>query len=309
MIRDFDSIIFHAPCSDGVSSLWSALYYKDIPEKISCKAGVNPINSFTNKNIIFVDICPTMEFLIKTSTTASYILILDHHKSAYDNYMQNIKLFKDINNIEFIFDMDRSGCQMTWDYFFVDKDNNPISRPWFIDYIADRDLWTWKLEFSKEINASLNENNLIDQYDLSKLTNLLIDPEDKKDILINQGKFITRLHKKELDSASNKAVEASITISGINYRVWLGGNISNSLRSELGNLLTYKKFTDNSLPDFTVIWLYEPKMNEWWISLRGSKTSPDLSIISKNFGGGGHSKASGFIIKNGKTLKDYFVIK
>lgn len=48
------------------------------------------------------------------------------------------------------FDMNRSGSQMAWDYFFPD-----FARPAMIDYIADRDLWRFKLPGSREIAAVL----------------------------------------------------------------------------------------------------------------------------------------------------------
>ena len=54
--------------------------------------------------------------------------------------------------------------------------------------------------------------------------------------------------------------------------------------------------------------IIEPKYNEWAISLRGHKNSPDLSVIAGVFGGGGHAKASGFVIKNSQ-LRDVFKIK
>ena len=301
MIKDFNSIIFHSPCSDGVSALWASCHYKDISNKIQCKAGVNPKSNFSNQNIVFVDICPSFDYIVSTALTANYILILDHHKSASDMYNNNKSKFDKLINVKFIFDMERSGCQMAWDYFF---DNKP--RPWFIDYIADRDLWKWELENSREINTALHENNIIDPTNLVKLDNLLIDEETKKNNLITDGKIILQLQKKELDFACNKSIEATMTVNNITYRLWLGGNLTNSLRSDLGNILSKKVFSDNTLPNFAAIWMYEPKLNEWWISLRGSNNCPDLSIITTFLGGGGHPKAAGFTIKNGKHLKDFF---
>ena len=82
------------------------------------------------------------------------------------------------------------------------------------------------------------------------------------------------------------------------YRLWLGGNINPGFRSDLGNALCSKPFKDGTMPDFAATWQFDPKSEEWWISLRGvPNRSPDLSVITSSFGGGGHPMASGITIK------------
>ena len=312
---EFDIIVYHTQCPDGITALWAANHYRQINQHIACKAGVEPIiENYSNKAICFVDICPHYDYLLKLAKDANLIVILDHHKTTIDMF-NTIK--EDVPpNIEFILDFDRSGCQISWDYFHSksDKSNNQIDkvdktdRPWFIDYVADRDLWTWKLESSKAINTALYESEYFDSANLDKLTTLLnFTPADLNN-LINLGNIILKLHKKELDYSSYKAVEATITIGNKTHNVWLG-SCTSSLRSDLGNILAYKKsLEDNELLDFAAIWNYEPKYNEWSISLRGHKNSPDLSVIAGVFGGGGHAKASGFVIKN-QHLMDVFNLK
>jgi oligoribonuclease NrnB/cAMP/cGMP phosphodiesterase (DHH superfamily) len=303
MIKDFDIIIYHAPCSDGTGSLWSACHYKDIPEKLVCKAGHDPIGNFSNKNLLFVDICPTFDFIFKNNNVVSNIVIIDHHKSAMDMYEKNKIVLEQYKNVTFVFDITKAGCQLTWDYFF------DIERPWFIDYIGDRDLWTWKLPNSKEINAALFATNTIDSYDLSKLDDLLIDSENKKIKLLEYGKIVIHMQKSEINSCVSKAVEAVMLVKDTAYNVWLGGNINTALRSDLGNVLAKKTMSSGKKPDFSATWVFDPKTNEWWVSLRGVENSPDLSVISSYFGGGGHAKASGFTIKDGKHLNNIFLIK
>src|SRR3990167_3750811 len=160
-IKQFDAIIYHGPCPDGTGGLWSACYYKPIEIRYACKAGVNPIDDYTGMNVIFVDICPTLDYLLNLVKKAKYVVILDHHKSSERMILDNTSKLSEISNLHIEFDMKRSGCQIAWDYFF---DN--IQRPFFIDYIADRDLWTWKLPHSKEINSAFFELGYIDSYDL-----------------------------------------------------------------------------------------------------------------------------------------------
>ena len=301
-ILDFDTIIYHSPCNDGVSALWAANHYKDIGEKISCKAGVLPNLIPDNKNILFVDLCPKFDYLILISKTAKNIVVLDHHKTSFDAYEH----FKDKcpDNLHIHLDMERSGCQITWDYFFPNK-----LRPWFLQYVADRDLWAWKLPNSKEINQVFFENNMLDAYYLNNITNLLSYSGNQIDLLVKEGTILLKYQKKQLDLASGRALEASMDVNGIIYNIWLG-TTTISDRSDLGNVLANKPLKSTGiLPDFSATWVYEPKVNEWWISLRGNKNSPDLSIITGVFGGGGHEKASGFSIKAPNTLRDIFLIK
>ena len=301
--KKFDVVVYHGGCSDGIGGLWCSNHYKPIERIYGCVAGKNPIGDFKNMNVLFVDICPTFDYLIELSQIANQVVVLDHHKSSYEMIQKNTHNLSSIDNLVIEFDMERSGCQMAWDYFFENQ-----HRPFFIDYIGDRDLWTWKLPSSKEINNALFELGYIDSNDLSKMTKLLENPNVEMEKLKQIGELIENMNKKQIDKCLNNAIEGKMTVNDKTYRVWLAGNINQNLKSDLGNLLCSKEFTDGTLPDFSVCWQYDPKSDEWWLSLRGDKSrSPDLSIITSSFGGGGHPMASGMSIKsNSKGLKQLF---
>ena len=307
-VKDFDAIIYHGPCSDGIGGLWCASYYKPIKTKFACKAGTNPTGDYTGMNVIFVDICPKIDYLLELVKVASYVVILDHHKSSQQMINDNKDVLNLIPNLLIEFDMERSGCQMAWDYFF-----EGISRPFFIDYIGDRDLWTWKLPDSKEVNTALFDLGYIVPYNLDKMTELMKDSETKLKELKSIGSLIESVNKRQVDIAISNAIEATMKSADGNktYRIWLAGNINPILRSELGNILCSKPFKDGVMPDFSSTWQYDPKSNEWWVSLRGIPSrSPDLSILASSFGGGGHPMASGITIKpnpNSKGLNDIFL--
>ncbi len=222
---------------------------------------------------------------------------LNSEQMIKDNEQQ----FNKIDNLYIEFDMDRSGCQITWDYFSENKE-----RPFFVDYIADRDLWKWTLPNSKEINNAMFNLNYINPYDLTKITQLLENIEEKKEYLKTYGSIVESINEKEIKIGLSNAVEATMTIDDKKYKIWLGGNISHGLRSEFGNKLCYKQFKNGDLPDFSVIWMYSPNNDEWWINLRGLDSGPDLSVISKKFGGGGHKNASGLTIKHKDGLRHLF---
>jgi hypothetical protein len=303
-IKDFDAIVYHGPCSDGTGGLWASCHYKPIKNRYACKAGTNPQGDYRGMNVIFVDICPKIDYLMDLVNIAKYVVILDHHKSSEQMIKDNFAQLSIITNLHIEFDMSRSGCQMAWDYFF---DSQP--RPFFIDYMGDRDLWTWKLPGSHEINTGLMELGYIDSYDLTKLTGLLENSEEKIKYLESSGKLIETCNKREIDIGLANAIEVNMKWKDLTYRIWLGGNINPALRSDLGNALCSKPFKDGTMPDFSASWQFDPKSNEWWISFRGTPAiSPDLSALASNYGGGGHPMASGITIKApSKGLKEIFI--
>ena len=302
-IKDFDAIVYHGPCSDGTGGLWCACHYNTIKTRYACKAGSNPTGDYTGMNIIFVDICPKIEYLLDLVKVARHVVVLDHHKSSEQMILDNKELLSSITNLTIEFDMERSGCQMAWDYFF---DSQP--RPFFIDYMGDRDLWSWKLPYSKEINTALWELGYIDSYDLSKMTGLLENSKSKIANLKYMGELIENANKRQIDIGVANALETQFKFEDKTFRVWLAGNINPILRSDLGNALCSKPFKDGVMPDFSACWQFDPKSDEWWISFRGVPSrSPDLSVLASKFGGGGHPMASGITIKSCDGLKKFFI--
>jgi uncharacterized protein len=290
----FDVIIYHDKCPDGITGLWSAYHYAKLNslggfEAHGISAGTDPTKLFEDKHIIFIDICPSINYIVNVAKSSRSITILDHHKSSYEKYMNDKYLIENYKNLTIEFDGLRSGCQMAWDYFFPDKE-----RPWFINYVADRDLWTWLLPFSKEINTALSFNNVFDATDLEKLENLL---NKNVQYFIVQGQSLTEFKNKILQDELNKSFEADFISNENKYRVQVGAISSSDMKSDFGNLLATKPLKNGELPAFGVVWTYNPLGNEWYVSLRGSDTSPDLTIIASQFGGGGHMKASGFCYK------------
>ena len=297
-------IVYHADCSDAITGLWCCNTYEEIQHTYTypCKAGSDPTELFQDMDVLFIDICPSVDYILKLVNSAKKIVILDHHKSSQVALENNKELLDKYDNLKIIFDMDRSGCQLAWDYFFGDKE-----RPFFVDYVADRDLWQWKLPMSKEINNALFELDYFNPKDFSKLNDLYkstnTNLEEIKNKLIEHGKFIDHLNKKEIYSSINRSIEGIMIVGDQTYRIWLSDNIKH--RSEVGALLCDKVFKDNTLPAFSAIWKYNITTDEWFISMRG-KGLVDLSVVAKQFiNGGGHKNASGFTIKN---LKDCFII-
>jgi oligoribonuclease NrnB/cAMP/cGMP phosphodiesterase (DHH superfamily) len=289
----FDIVIYHQNCPDGICGLWCAhMYKKDSFEKIGIPAGKDPIGNFENKRLLFIDVCPSYNFLINTSKIANKITVLDHHKSAYDMYLTNKNELEKLSNVKLHFNMNLSGCQIAWDYLF-----NNSKREWFIDYVGDQDLWKFELVNSKEINCSLEFNKFIDSENLNKLDELQkYTDEDILNLALGGG-LILRIKNNIMNKQLEYSEERKMIVGDKVYHVQVGTISSSDMKSTFGNMLATKKFNDGSEPDFGVVWSYWPEKDEWYISLRGAQNSPDLSAIATFFGGGGHPKASAFVVK------------
>jgi oligoribonuclease NrnB/cAMP/cGMP phosphodiesterase (DHH superfamily) len=293
MSLTFDIIIFHNWCPDGVTGLWCAYHFANGDNfiKIGISADADADGNFENKKIIFIDVSPSINWLVENLKIAKKITILDHHKSACDEIQENLKILSKFNNLELVLDNNRSGCQIAWDYFF-----SSTKRPWFVNYVADQDLWNWQLPNSKEINSMLDYNDYIDQNNLEKLNKLLSYDENDILELVNEGIKIAKFKNKILTDELEWSNEAKFIINNKIYNIQIAGAITSNTKSDLGNMLSEKLLENGVLPDFGVVWDYYPKFNEWKLSLRGNYSSPDLSKIARELGGGGHFAASGITL-------------
>ena len=307
----FDTCFYHRNCSDGISAAWCAKLFNAKIELVPIDPGAKKINrlKYLGKNVVFVDVCPDISeinLLDRICSSSQSVVILDHHETNEAKLVkyQNDELNK-TDNLEVVFDMKRAGCQISWDYFFG---NCP--RPWFIDYIGDRDLWNFELINSNFINIGLYDLGYINPESLSYLYSLSYYQKDRllNETIIPYGRIADSKNQIDIQDALRHSIKVSLLVKEREYKVYLG-NISNKLRSDFGNVLAKSPFKDGTLPDFSATWQYIPEFDEWRISLRGIGRKVNLSKVAEFFGGGGHANAAGFTIGSGKTLRDYFIFE
>lgn len=280
--RKPDICIYHSPCADGFTAAWAvALRWPDVtlvPGSYDAKT----LPDVAGKHVLLVDFSYKQDVLRRMAAEAASITILDHHKSAMEDLMPLL----DEGVVQGEFDMARSGAKMAWDYCFGDQETNPLDIPgvpFLVQYVQDRDLWTWALEDSKEVCAYLNLIPL----DMKAWTEAAHALEDC-DGYANAVRIGTALVRKlDADIGSGiKATKRRMTIAGYDVPV---ANLPHFLASEAGNVLcrgepfaaTYYDTTDGARS----------------FSLRSDKDDPtavDVSAVASSFGGGGHKNASGF---------------
>lgn len=144
---DVQVILYHHNCTDGLMAAAIGVMYGKQHDKVievwgldhgKDRNGENPsdevIKLVKDKNVLIVDYCPSKKHLHMLIALAKNLLVLDHHKSAMEEC-------KDVSAC--YFDMGFSGAGLSWMYFY----DTPM--PLAVQYVQDRDLWTWKIPESK----------------------------------------------------------------------------------------------------------------------------------------------------------------
>lgn len=321
-------VLSHKGCPDGIASSWVYFTFLRQENKTSFRengtqlvdavfypaiAGKFTDIDYKDQDLIMFDVSKTSTDLIKVAKVAKSITILDHHHSLEKEMAKLTPSEIDkLTNVKILYDVERSGAQITWDFFFPDK-----KRPWFIDIIADRDLWKWQIANSKSIGAYLYQNGY---YTWKGFDSLMSCAESSIEKFSLMGQVLLDAEAKEINENMRYAILTKFSIPIIknnekdteplihneakveykDYRVYLVG-CRHSLASETCNLLAKKDC------DFAAAWRYDFLSNEFWVSCRSVRDDVDLTQILKSVKGGGHVRAAGFSFKNtNEGLGQYF---
>jgi len=261
--------LYHANCNDGAGSalaVWKK-YGDTGHEYIPCQYG-NPLpDGLENSDVVMVDFSGKKEEIRKLAQIADSILIIDHHKTAekeLDNVDDGFGC-----RIETIFDMNKSGAMLTWEYFHPLDD-----APNLLVHIQDRDLWKFVVPGSQEVHAALQ---LYPEWrDWLELN---------EDDLILEGSAIKRyLNQQSANIVRTPPREFSMTGDIVPLYNLQGFMISDTLHMAL-----------DVYPECPYAVAYFDLPGKRVYSLRSrSGSDVDVSVIAQERGGGGHKHASGF---------------
>ena len=280
--------IYHGNCADGFGAAWVVRNALG-DENVEFHAGVygKTPPDVTARDVIMVDFSYKRPVLLEMAAKANSILILDHHKTAQEDLVDLPA------NVTAVFDMKRSGAMIAWDYYNPDKMPLPLIR-----HIQDRDLWTFKLPGTREIQSAV----FAYPYEFDEWTKLM---EGSTDQLYRDGLAIERKHHKDVAELV-KMLKRRITIvwndendCAKDYVVW-AASLPYTFTSDAGHLMC-----DGDEPFATCYW---DTADARIFSLRsrfGSDNpgkSIDVSAIAKQYGGGGHAAAAGFQVPRDHPL-------
>jgi hypothetical protein len=273
-------VIYHGGCDDGFAAAWSVhsalgpqqaefveAHYQQGPPDVS------------GRYVLIVDFSYKRPVLVDMATRAKGIIVLDHHLTAAQDLFgfpepPPFAHWRDNGwdafgaGIAALFDMNRSGAGMTWDYFFTGR------RPACIDYIEDRDLWRKALPGIEEFTSALRSY----PKDFALWDDLMGDGPEP---LISEGKAIHRFYRQLVEKMKTNARQAVL----LGVPIWIT-NAPSFAASEVAGELAERggKFGAT---------YYELADGRWSYSLR-SRGDYDVSFIAKALGGGGHKNAAGF---------------
>jgi len=304
-------VIYHANCADGFTAAWAVRQAMEADFHPGVHGDLPP--DVTGRDVILVDFSYSRHTMLALQKVARSILVLDHHKSAeadlpdigsapeeldggpvvfrldqraveagtsYGEWLNKVAQSSRWAGGCFIwalFDMERSGAGIAWDFFHPGK-----ARPALIDHVEDRDLWRFALHGTREIQSALFSY----PYRFEIWDELMQAPVFE---LYQQGLCIERKHHK--DVAELVAVAQRQMVIG-HYDVPVA-SLPYTLASDAGHLMAQGQ-------PFAAC--YYDKAAGRVFSLRSADDGVDVSEVAKLYGGGGHARAAGFTVPRDHEL-------
>lgn len=291
--------IYHGNCADGFGAAW--VVRKALGKEVDFHPGVYGEDppDVSGRDVLMVDFSYKRPVLNNIAQTARTVLILDHHKTAAEDLdgfpppldgpygpaamEQWQRECNSPNALHALFDMDRSGAGIAWDYFFPDK-----PRPKLIDHIEDRDLWRFKLPMTREIQAAVFSY----PYDFDIWDDLMSGPVGRFAV---EGKAIERKHFKDINELLG-VCQRRMKIGGYDVPA---ASLPYTLTSDAGHKMAEDE-------PFACCYWDTPTGRVY--SLRSTNEGVDVSEVAKAYGGGGHRNASGFQLPYERVLHDEAVL-
>lgn len=274
-----DLVIYHKNCADGFGAALAAwTFIGDKARYIACSYGESlPIDQADRDGEVFIlDFSFSRPALEELAAFCRGVVILDHHKTAQESLANLPDVDTRPGTLRARFDMAKSGAVLAWEYFHPESSEIPP----LIQYIQDRDLWQWKLPRSREVSAGLRsipqEFEAWERYlhDVQPLVE-----RGEAVLAFQEGIIASQAARAELIPWPNPAWEG--LVAAVNASALISETCERILRDhpEVGIAACY---FDRSSHE-----------REW--SLRSRDPSgPDVSILAKSMGGGGHKHAAGY---------------
>lgn len=266
-------VIYHAHCPDGMAAAWSAWKkFGDTASYLPCSDRREPPLGLTEKEIYILDFSYSKEVLQNLERSNKKVVVLDHHISAKD----------DVLSVEGgIFDINRSGAGLSWDYFFP---NSP--RPQLVNYIEKGDMNPHNLPDGEHLSQRI----IATPFTISAYDTLIKRYEEDPASVIHEGEIINLYVDQIFDLGMNDfemVLFEGYTIPAINI----------ALPQTTKSQLLLKMYT--KIPPLAMSYRFENGF--WKVSLR-SDGSVDCSLLAAKYGGGGHKGAAGFVVKDDLPL-------
>lgn len=288
-----DIVVYHDKCMDGFTAAWAVWKrWGDEPAYLARNYGMDPDLNCKGKHVLIVDFSFKADVLARLVANggAASVVILDHHKTAREDLepflfeesspgaigpADMFDMLRDLDELRrppivALFDMERSGAGMAWDFC-----HGPQSRPKLVNLVEDRDLWRFYFgDESKHLHLALSSGPI----DFARWDRLASYPYDE----IRTGEAIAGYR----DSLIDEIVERAKFLP-IDGRMAITVDCPYALVSDVGDRLLYL------FPHHFAAMIVRGEHTITY-SLRSRDYRADVSEIARKFGGGGHRNAAGF---------------
>ena len=259
--------IYHGLCADGFTAAWVVwkFYEGDVDFHAASHGEAPP--EVDGREVYIVDFSYSRPVIEAMARHTRKLTVIDHHVTA----AQELEgLIRNDGTVDGIFDMNKAGCLLTWEWFFKDKAPPPA-----LLAVNDRDLWRFELPWTREVFMAMTSY----PYDFA-VWDTLMEP-DRFESLRQDG--VTLERKQQKDIAEIIAVGSHlITIAGHTVPAC---NVPSIWASDAAHIMA------QGHPFAACFWIDGEKIA---FSLRSTPDGIDVSEIAKQFGGGGHKHAAGF---------------
>lgn len=223
--------------------------------------------SKVEKNVIICDFTPKKEDFDKLVNKGCDIIWLDHHKRNFEQFPE----YAGLKGIRV--DTIPSGAYITWQWFFPDKEI-----PEAVELVSDYDTWQYNYgDRTKYFNYG------------TRLYNTAPNSLFWKDIFNN---------KISINEICNKGVSIFeyLVRENMNYLKQYGFEINfEGYKTICCNVGRQNSTFFDSVDGYDIVMTFVIRNQSVFFSIYTTKNI-DLSLIASKYGGGGHPKASGFVL-------------
>lgn len=293
-----DIMIYHANCADGFGAAWAAwLKWGDKVQYVPASYGDAPPDVL-GKHVLIGDFSYKADG-IRSLAGAVSVVILDHHKTALAELepyrfaesspgavsaadvpgMLRDLATHNLPPIIAIFDMDRSGAHMVWDFCFPGESPPPL-----VQLIEDRDLWRFTLPDTKAFNLWLRA----EPFDFERWELIAQELNDDKGAasIMAEAAAMQRFFDQKVDEIARRVRHMRIgghVVPAVNCPPEFCSEVAHAVLERHGEAAFAACYWDTR----------EGRS----FSLRSDSAGQhrlDVSAIAASYGGGGHRNAAGF---------------
>lgn len=268
-------VFYHGNCPDGFGGAYAAWKkFGDAAEYIPLSRGEETLPDLSNATVYFVDFVYDKERMDALAAEAGTLIALDHHAGVRE-------VTESLPGS--IFDNDRSGATIAWDYF-----HPGVPVPTLLRLVEDDDLFRFALPDTRPVISYLS----VKPYEFAAWDEVAATLDDPA----RAEGFLTKLraYAEYFELLATLAVDHAKLIEFEGHQVYFAtAHPFKPMKSLVGNLLARKH------GPFALVVGAHPE--GYGVSIRGDG-SVDVAKIAQKYGGNGHKDSAGFLVPNNAPM-------